>query len=140
MEDRLDKFREIFNDHFSETARGYDQFADILSGLAGKSERPWQKTFIYNLLNKAKGFKVSDDMWQALLAFERERSLAMRSQQIMSVYEIPHNSIVVATGIIECAWCDAYLIPDHPMRRYCKKRCRLDARNERRRERRKSVL
>jgi hypothetical protein len=131
--DRLKKLEELFDEHFDRTAPGYDRFAEILSGLAGKSGRPWQKTFIYNLLNKTKGYKVGDQMWAALLAFEKERTLAMRRHIVLSMYDVPSAAIAVGRPV-QCAWCDEWLIPDHPNRKYCPhNRCRLDARNQRRR-------
>lgn len=134
--DRLEKFRELFDEHFDRTTLGYERFAKILSDVAERGTgRAWQKTFIYNLLNGVRGFKVGDQMWAALLIFEKERSLALRRQTIFSLQEIPMSAVVIGKPK-RCAWsgCDEWLIPDHPNRRYCPhNRCRLEARNERRR-------
>lgn len=135
MVNRLEKFAEVFDEYFERSTSGYEMFADILSELANR-DRPWQKTFIYNLLSGAKGFEISDQMWAALLSFEKEKSLAMRRHIVLSIYEIPAGSIVIGRPR-RCGWhqCPEWFIPDHPGRVYHAKRCRMDARNERRRNR-----
>ncbi len=138
--DRIGKLTELFDEHFERTAVDYERFAKILSDLA-RRKRPWQKTFIYNLIRRSSGFYVSDPMWEALLAFEKERSKAMRNQIIMSAYKVRQFSIVLSPSR-ECAWeeCPEDFIPDHPRRRYHSDRCRMDARNKRRREIRLDTL
>ena len=132
--DRIDKFTELFDEHFDRTSFGYERFAKVLSDLATR-ERPWQKTFVYNILRRTEGFNVGDQMWDALLAFEKERSGAIRRQTILSAYRVERFSIVLSESK-ECAWdeCPESFIPDHPSRRYHSIRCRMDARNKRRRE------
>lgn len=132
--DRLAKFEEIFDEYYSRDTRGYEAFAAALSVLAQKEGRPWQKTFIYNLLNRATGYSIGDQMWGALLAFEKERHLALRLCTVASVYAVPLGAVACAKPR-QCTWCNEWLIPDHPNRKYCPhNRCRLDARNERRRQ------
>lgn len=131
--DRLGKFASLFDEHFRRFPPDYERFAKILSDLA-RRERPWQKTFVYNILRQTPGFSVGDQMWDALLAFEKERGGAIRRQTILSAYKVERFSVALSESK-ECFWeeCPEHFIPDHPNRKYHAERCRMDARNKRRR-------
>lgn len=138
--DRLDKFAELFDAHFEREADGYRRFAALLTTIADR-KKPWQYTFIYNILRKADGFNVGDQMWNALLAFEKERSGALRQFTVMSVYDAGMFAMVLSPPK-GCAWeeCPEQFIPNHPNGKYCSNRCRMDAKNKRRREARAITL
>lgn len=132
--DRLDKFAELFDAHFKRDADGYRRFAATLTDIS-KRKKPWQYTFVYNILRKADGFSVGDQMWSALLAFEKERSGALRQHTVMSVYIVDMFAVVLSPSQ-PCSWeeCPEQFIPNHPNGKYCSNRCQMDARNKRKRE------
>lgn len=133
--DRLDKFYKLFDAHFERDAFGYTRFAQILSDIAGRNKNPWQKTFIYNILRQVDGYDIGDQMWKALLVFEKERSGASRQHAVVSQFIVQRHAIVLSPSQ-PCAWeeCPENFVPNHPNGRYCSDRCGMDAKNKRRRE------
>lgn len=114
------------------------QYTEQLNKIAGKQ---WTVRYVYGVLRGYNKFRLSEEMGIAAEKLFQDSAQALPvkiANGVLTLTDLPPGTIIIANAVV-CSGpdCTTVFIPPYASQRYCSPRCSQNARNKRKRQKRK---